>query len=377
MTLNLLRTSRINPKLSSHAYLFGNHDFNRTPLLPPGTQVIIHNKPSTCASWAFHGEDGWYIGPAPEHYRCVQCYVPNIHSTRITDTIQIIPFHIPIPKANLQDKLEATAREKVQILTDIQRKNPSPLFRKKFKDALHHIADLLPHTITTKHQHAENLVQPQPQPTILNSKLPTASTEGAVHIPNFLFSEGAKSTKQTTPVKPSSIINDDWMKQPIPIPTLHHNQSINHIYQGSNKETIYTLLTGKEKDLWSPALSNELRRLANENNTVSGTKTTCFVPKHTIPAKNKITYANMVCDYRPLKTEKYRVRLTVGGDRLDYPNDASSPAASMIDAKLLINSTISDSTKGAKFMTIDIKDFFLQSSLPQPEYMRIHYKYFV
>ena len=66
----------------------------------------------------------------------------------------------------------------------------------------------------------------------------------------------------------------------------------------------------------------------------------------------------MVCNYCPLKKEKYRVRLTVGGDKLEYSNDESSPAASMIDAKLLINSTISDSSKGSRFMTVDIKDFF-------------------
>ena len=69
-------------------------------------------KPSMRASWAFHGEDGWYMGAAPEHYRCVQCYVPNTYSTRIIDTIEIIPFHIPIPNANLQDKLETIARKK-------------------------------------------------------------------------------------------------------------------------------------------------------------------------------------------------------------------------------------------------------------------------
>ena len=67
----------------------------------------------------------------------------------------------------------------------------------------------------------------------------------------------------------------------------------------------------------------------------------------------------MVYDYRPLKTEKYRLRLTVGGDKLEYSHDAPSPAASRRDIKLLINSTILDSSKGAKFMTVDIKDFFL------------------
>ena len=98
LTLNLLRTSRINTKLSAHAYLFGNHDFNKVPLLPPGTKIVIHNKPGKRPSWAFHGEEGWSIEPAPDHYRCIKCYLPKTHSTRISDTISIIPNIIPIPE---------------------------------------------------------------------------------------------------------------------------------------------------------------------------------------------------------------------------------------------------------------------------------------
>ena len=66
----------------------------------------------------------------------------------------------------------------------------------------------------------------------------------------------------------------------------------------------------------------------------------------------------MVCDFRPLKQEKYCVQLTVGGDKLNYEHDAKSPAASLIETKLLLNSVISDSSRGARFMTLDIKDFF-------------------
>ena len=85
----------------------------------------------------------------------------------------------------------------------------------------------------------------------------------------------------------------------------------------------------------------------------------------------------MVCDHRPLKKKKIRVWLTLGGDVLEYDGNASSPAASLLEAKLLINSTISDAHQGAKFMCIDLKDFFLQSFLEEPEYIRIHGKYFV
>ena len=55
LTLNLLRNARLNPKLSTWAYLFGNHDFDKYPLLPPGTKVILHAKPGKFTTWAFHG----------------------------------------------------------------------------------------------------------------------------------------------------------------------------------------------------------------------------------------------------------------------------------------------------------------------------------
>ena len=43
-----------------------------------------------------------------------------------------------------------------------------------------------------------------------------------------------------------------------------------------------------------------------------------FINKHEIPKDKDITYATFVLDHRPLKTEEYRVRTTVGGNRLSY-----------------------------------------------------------
>ena len=74
ITLNLLQSSRVNPKLSAYSYVFGNFNFNRTPLEAPGTRTIIHKKSNTRGSWDYHGSEGWYIGPSLEHYRCLKCY---------------------------------------------------------------------------------------------------------------------------------------------------------------------------------------------------------------------------------------------------------------------------------------------------------------
>ena len=63
--------------------------------------------------------------------------------------------------------------------------------------------------------------------------------------------------------------------------------------------------------------------------------------------------------------------MTAGGDRLDYPGDASSPAVSILDAKLHINSTISDAHKGARYFCIDLKNFYLGTPMTNYQYISV------
>ena len=104
----------------------------------------------------------------------------------------------------------------------------------------------------------------------------------------------------------------------------------------------------------------------------TGNSTIFFIHPSKIPTHKKVTYGRVVVDIRPLKEEKYCVRITVGGDRLDFCGDASSVAASLATVKILLNSVVS--TKGAKFTTADIKDSFYASFLPDPEYMNMKLK---
>ena len=90
----------------------------------------------------------------------------------------------------------------------------------------------------------------------------------------------------------------------------------------------------------------------------------------------KITYASFVCDQRPLKAEEWHIRLVVGGDKLSYNEDSGSPATDLTETKLLLNSVISDSKKGARFLSMDLKDMFLKTIMDTPEYMKIPIRYF-
>ena len=153
--------------------------------------------------------------------------------------------------------------------------------------------------------------------------------------------------------------------------------SINHIFNETTgkKETLESLLNGPDRARWLKALSNEIGRLASGNiYGVKFTNTIKFIKKSDVPSDKTVTYATFVCDFRPLKSEPWRIRCVVGGDKLPYDSDPSSPAANLLETKILLNSTISDSKHGAKFLTADIKDHFLASPMEKPEYMRMPLK---
>ena len=139
-------------------------------------------------------------------------------------------------------------------------------------------------------------------------------------------------------------------------------------------------LKGDDGKLWERSTANEFGRLfANgvghsrpSAERIEGTGTLFPIRKNAIPKGRNITYANFICAIRPQKAETHRVRLTFGGDKLDFPGDPSSPAVSLLTTKIHINSTISDAHKGARYCTLDVKDFFLGSPMEYRQYARVH-----
>jgi hypothetical protein len=117
------------------------------------------------------------------------------------------------------------------------------------------------------------------------------------------------------------------------------------------------------KIIWMRSTANEINRLYN-------TSTIRFIPWSNIPKGRKVTYGSFVVDIKDHKEEKERTRLIVGGDHIEYPGDKSTRTAGLTTAKILINSVIS--TLGAKFLVIDIKNFYLNTPLGRFEYTVIN-----
>ena len=70
----------LNLLLSAYSSLFGVFDFQKYPMAPPGTKVVFHNKTSQRPSWGFNGQEGWYVGPALDHYQNIMVFFPDTRS---------------------------------------------------------------------------------------------------------------------------------------------------------------------------------------------------------------------------------------------------------------------------------------------------------
>jgi hypothetical protein len=113
--------------------------------------------------------------------------------------------------------------------------------------------------------------------------------------------------------------------------------------------------------LWTRGFGNECGRLFQGIRDIPGTDTCFFIKLKNISKDRNITYGKIVCDYKPQKKENERVRLNVGGDRLDYSGDVATSTVDIRTFKILINSTLS--TEDAAMMMMDIKNYYLGTPL--------------
>jgi len=119
------------------------------------------------------------------------------------------------------------------------------------------------------------------------------------------------------------------------------------------------------KDVWTKSFGKEICRLTTT------TKTVFFIRKEDIPSDRKgdKPYGRIVSVFCDGKNDKYRTRVTIGGNLVNFPGDCGTPTADLLTVKLLLNSIIS--TTNAKFMTLDIKDFYLMTPMKRYEYFRM------
>jgi hypothetical protein len=418
ISLNSLRGSRINPKLSAWAQVHGNFDYNRTPIAPPGMHVLIHEKPDKRGSWAPHAVDAWYLGPALESYRCYNVWIWDTCSERITDTVGWIPNNLHGPAITANDIISASLADIKQALTIPDINTPLVPLDNSHADDLKTIADiLLRRPQKSKVFDDDEITWPTSNCTHNSIQhVPTSPT--SVIIPTTVQWNDSISTIQDntsmrvdgTPLRVETVTTEHITlppahTMPASEPTtyqnctghaakrrkrLQRNNKAQRIITTSNNapfralsatnilpDHVHLALLGhainpdtgmladykelsnsSDGPLWRAGNADEIGRLCDGHgkDMPTGTKTMRFIAHHQVPHGKKCTYLNIVAAYRPEKEKKYRIRWTVGGNLIIYAGDVTTKTAEMVTAKILFNSVIS--TPGARFMTLDIKDFF-------------------
>ena len=84
-TLNMLRRSRVNPKLSSYAVLEGQFNFNKTPLAAVDTKALVFLDQKHRKTFNTHAFDAFYVGLAMKHYRNYQFFIPETGGYRTSN----------------------------------------------------------------------------------------------------------------------------------------------------------------------------------------------------------------------------------------------------------------------------------------------------
>jgi hypothetical protein len=139
----------------------------------------------------------------------------------------------------------------------------------------------------------------------------------------------------------------------------------------------------KYKTLWDTSYAKEIGRLCQgigskkedpSQQRVKGTDTFRVIRFEDIPPEKRreVCHTSVVCEVRPDKDDPNRTRVTVAGNRIIYPGDVATRTGCLELVKLMINSVLSK--RGAKAVCFDIKNFYLDTPMDEPEYVRIKLK---
>ncbi len=162
----------------------------------------------------------------------------------------------------------------------------------------------------------------------------------------------------------------------MPINYKHYANPMVHPVTGetisSYKKLMYNPAT---TEVWQTAFGKDFGSMAQGDNKTGQKGTNAmYVMTHdkiarTIVVNKHFTYGNPVVDYRPQKEFPHHIQITAGGNLIKYDASASVQTADLDTTKLDWNSLIS--TQDARYMCLDIKNFYLTAALEYYEYMKI------
>ena len=110
LSVNIVRPNRQNPLLSAWAAMEGEFHFDATPIAPPGSEMLMHQKPARRNIFGLNVKKAWYLGPCLNHYRTFRGILPSTGGERLSDTVRFQPHAIGIPEITSTDRIIEAAR---------------------------------------------------------------------------------------------------------------------------------------------------------------------------------------------------------------------------------------------------------------------------
>ncbi len=387
LTLNLLRQAKADPSVSAYQFMHGEFDYNKIPLLPLGCTVQMHESTNRQRTWNVHSLNGWYLGMSDEHYWCYTIYCTKTRAERFSDTDFFQHRYLAQPVVTPTDAMIKAMGD----LRGVLKKNSNNIGAEEM-EVLKQLDTILSGPVaigTEKPRHVtfatlttlekplaplREQITPSPR---LPDTLPRAVTFAVVDKPygplqgittrsRAKAQQLAMATQQRHHVDGNNCKSDFEAAMNIMECNLHSKTAQAIFDKESGQMLKYWKLITHPKywGAWTHSSANEFGRLAQGvGSRIEGTNTIFFVQKKDIPADRRrdVTYGKFVCEYKPNKTEQERTRFTVGGDKINYPGNCATPTGNLTLFKIMLNSIIS--TQGARFMTLDIKNFYLNTPM--------------
>ena len=72
LTINIISQATINPRISAWEYFNGAFEYAATLLGLIRYKIVIHTTSNNRKSWYQRGREGFSVGPALNHYRCIE-----------------------------------------------------------------------------------------------------------------------------------------------------------------------------------------------------------------------------------------------------------------------------------------------------------------
>ena len=416
ITLNLLRPSRRDPSKSAYEDLNGApFDFNKTPLAPPGTRAVVYDHPTSRASWAPRGSDAWYVGPAKDHYRNYRFFMVDTNAYRTSGSCRFFPQHCQYYTPTPLEHANEVADELITTTTALPKKRQFSILSKVAKAIQKIVRIRKPTTEGDLATTEGELATTEGAPKVIRPTNPAVTTSTNPTAPRVLRTKPRTHLRRTRNNKPGALpqpasinppalraqnhrivaqaalqaycginmmdnmTNNLWrptkLQQIGPPDIQHYCAPVTHPITGKAMRKYAEVTKCEElRETWETAFGKEFGGLAQGDDRTGqkGTDTVIILDHQQIkeiPKDRVVTYASIAVDYREQKDDPNRVRITAGGNLINYPGELTTRTAELQTSKIMWNSVIS--TPGARYCCFDISSFYLGTPLDRYEYMKI------